>query len=148
MASGLVPRVMQTERRESVIEGWGKSKKECLSIVLKLSHSFTGYSVTCFYLNREPIPMADPLTPAISDRICKHMNEDHAAAIALYAQVFGDRPGTETAQLLAIDPQGMDLSIQEKGTTETLRIEFDHVLQNSEDAHQTLIAMARQARKN
>jgi len=37
--------------------------------------------------------MADPLTPAISDRICKHMNEDHASAIALYAQVFGQQTG-------------------------------------------------------
>ncbi|MGL5032930.1 MAG: DUF2470 domain-containing protein [Microcystaceae cyanobacterium] len=92
--------------------------------------------------------MADALTPAISDRICKHMNEDHAAAIALYAQNFGDRPGTETAQLLAIDPQGMDLNVQEKGINSTLRIEFDHVLQDSEDAHQTLIAMARQSRQN
>lgn len=90
--------------------------------------------------------MADLLTPAISDRICKHMNEDHAEAIALYAQVFGQRPDTETAQMLAIDPQGMDLTIQCQGNLETLRITFDHTLQDSEDAHQTLIAMVRQAR--
>lgn len=90
--------------------------------------------------------MADLLTPAISDRICKHMNEDHAEAIALYAQVFGQRPDTETAQMLAIDPQGMDLSIQHQGQSETIRITFDHTLQDSEDAHQTLIAMVRQAR--
>lgn len=90
--------------------------------------------------------MADLLTPAISDRICKHMNEDHAEAIALYAQVFGQRPDTETAQMLAIDPQGMDLSIQRQGQHETIRITFDHTLQDSEDAHQTLIAMVRQAR--
>lgn len=90
--------------------------------------------------------MADPLTPTISDRICKHMNEDHAEAVVLYAQVFGDRPQTEQAQMVAVDPQGMDLSIEVQETMEMLRIPFDHVLQDSEDAHQTLIAMVREAR--
>ncbi len=90
--------------------------------------------------------MADPLTPTISDRICKHMNEDHAEAVVLFAQVFGDRPQTEKAQMVAVDPQGMDLSIEVQETVEMLRIPFDHVLQDSEDAHQTLIAMVRQAR--
>ncbi|MEB3309629.1 MAG: DUF2470 domain-containing protein [Snowella sp.] len=92
--------------------------------------------------------MADPITPAISDRICKHMNEDHADAIALYAKVYGDRPDTESAQMVSIDPQGMNLSIQVQAQTEPLRIEFDHVLADSEDAHQTLITMVRQARIN
>ena len=92
--------------------------------------------------------MADLLTPAISDRICKHMNEDHADAIALYAQVYGNQPETETAQMLSIDATGMNLSIQIQEKNDTLRIEFDHTLTDSEDAHQTLIAMVRQARIN
>jgi putative heme iron utilization protein len=90
--------------------------------------------------------MADSLTPAISDRICKHMNEDHAEAIALYAKVYGNQPETEAAQMLSIDAKGMNLSIQIQEKNDTLRIEFDHILTDSEDAHQTLIAMVRQAR--
>jgi len=92
--------------------------------------------------------MADLLTPAISDRICKHMNEDHADAIALYAKVYGNQPETETAQMLSIDATGMNLSIQIQEKNDTLRIGFDHTLTDSEDAHQTLIAMVRQARIN
>ena len=92
--------------------------------------------------------MADSLTPAISDRICKHMNEDHAEAIALYAKVYGNQPETEAAQMLSIDSQGMNLSIQIQEKNDTVRIEFDHTLTDSEDAHQTLIAMVRQARIN
>jgi putative heme iron utilization protein len=92
--------------------------------------------------------MADSLTPAISDRICKHMNEDHAEAIALYAKVYGNQPETEAAQMLSIDAKGMNLSIQIQEKNDTLRIEFDHILTDSEDAHQTLIAMVRQARIN
>jgi putative heme iron utilization protein len=90
--------------------------------------------------------MADVITPAVSDRICKHMNDDHADAIVLYAKVYGQVEAT-AAHLVALDPEGMDLSAQVAGETMTLRIPFDHVLQDSEDAHQTMIAMVRQARQ-
>uniref|UniRef100_UPI0030131EC0 Ssr1698 protein n=1 Tax=Synechocystis sp. PCC 6803 TaxID=1148 RepID=UPI0030131EC0 len=90
--------------------------------------------------------MADPLTPAISDRICKHMNEDHASAIALYAQVFGQQTDVTMAQMQAIDPTGMDLVVESEGGSKTIRIEFEQPLKDSEDAHQVLIAMAKQAR--
>lgn len=90
--------------------------------------------------------MADPITPAISDRICKHMNDDHADAIALYARALGQQPDATAATLLRIDPQGMDLEAQVNGDTVPLRIAFDHELADSEDAHQTLIALVKQAR--
>ncbi|MEO0948923.1 MAG: DUF2470 domain-containing protein [Cyanobacteria bacterium J06641_5] len=90
--------------------------------------------------------MADPITPAISDRICKHMNDDHAEAVLLYARVYGDRPAAEAARLEAIDPQGMDLTATVGGTAETVRVTFERELADSEDAHQTLIAMVRAAR--
>ncbi|MDJ0730329.1 MAG: DUF2470 domain-containing protein [Crocosphaera sp.] len=90
--------------------------------------------------------MSDPITAAVSDRICQHMNEDHSNAIVLYAQVFGNRPETETATMESIDPEGMNLSVSVKGETLPIRIKFDHVLQDSEDAHHTLIDMVKQAR--
>lgn len=91
--------------------------------------------------------MADVITPEISDRICKHMNEDHGEAIVLYAKVFGNSPDAESAEMVAIDPQGMDLTAQIGGKETPVRIEFDHTLQDSEDAHQTLITMVKQARQ-
>ncbi len=91
--------------------------------------------------------MSDKITPLISDRICKHMNEDHAEAIALYAKVYGDAPETETAQMVSIDPQGMNLTAQVKGENIPIRIVFERALVDSEDAHQTLITMVKQARK-
>lgn len=92
--------------------------------------------------------MADQITPEISDRICKHMNEDHAEAVLLYAKHYGNSTEATSAQMVAIDPQGMDLSAQINGETIPLRITFDHTLEHSEDAHQTLIAMVKQARKS
>ncbi len=91
--------------------------------------------------------MSEPITPQISDRICKHMNEDHAEAIVLYAKVFGSSPEAETAQLKAIDPQGMDIITQIKGESVPVRVSFDTPLKDAEDAHHTLIEMVKQARK-
>jgi putative heme iron utilization protein len=91
--------------------------------------------------------MADPLTPDVSDRICAHMNDDHADAVALYARVFGGVADAVTAMMKKIDPQGMDLTVQSNDGEQPVRITFDHELTDSEDAHQTLIAMVRQARQ-
>lgn len=90
--------------------------------------------------------MADTITPEISDRICKHMNDDHADAVLLYAKAYGKVTEADTAHLLKVDPDGMDLSVNSGDQKSTVRIAFDHVLQDSEDAHQTLIAMVKTAR--
>ncbi|HBB32253.1 MAG TPA: heme iron utilization protein [Cyanobacteria bacterium UBA8803] len=90
--------------------------------------------------------MSEQFSTEVSDRICKHMNDDHADAVALYAKTFGNSPDTEAAQMVSIDAQGMNLMAQLNGTSVPLRIEFDHVLKDAEDAHQTLIAMVKQAR--
>ncbi|MDJ0725715.1 MAG: DUF2470 domain-containing protein [Prochloraceae cyanobacterium] len=92
--------------------------------------------------------MSEPISPAISDRICKHMNDDHAEAIVLYARVFGNAPDAETARMMAIDPLGMDLSVQADNTNTQVRIQFDSPLKDAEDAHQTLIKMVKEARQS
>lgn len=91
--------------------------------------------------------MADPLTPEVSDRICKHMNEDHADAVLIYAKTFGQVNEAIAAAMLKIDTEGMDLQVDLDGKSTPIRIAFDHPLQDSEDAHQTLIAMVKQARQ-
>jgi|SRR4028119_1009570 putative heme iron utilization protein len=90
--------------------------------------------------------MSEPFSQEVSQRICKHMNEDHAEAVSLYAQIFGNSPNTEAAEMVSIDAQGMNLIAKVKGESVPLRIEFEHVLKDSEDAHHTLIAMVKQAR--
>ena len=90
--------------------------------------------------------MSDNFSPEISSRICKHMNEDHANAVVLYAQAFGNVTDVTTAEMLSIDAEGMNLTAQVNSETVPVRIQFDHILVDSEDAHQTLIAMVKQAR--
>ena len=91
--------------------------------------------------------MSEAITPVISDRICKHMNEDHGDALVLYVKAFSSYTEAESATMISIDPQGMNFSAQIKGETIPVRVEFEHTLQDAEDAHHTLIEMVKQARK-
>jgi putative heme iron utilization protein len=90
--------------------------------------------------------MGDTITPAISDRICKHMNDDHADAVLLYARVYGNATAATAATMVSIDPDGMILNTLINGEETPVRVPFDHTLVDSEDAHHTLIAMLKQAR--
>lgn len=82
----------------------------------------------------------------VSDRICQHMNDDHANAVVLYAQNFGGLSNATAAKMVSIDSQGMELMAQVNGAAVPVRVEFDHVLEDAEDAHHTLVAMVKQAR--
>ena len=82
---------------------------------------------------------ADPLTPAVSDRICEHMNKDHADAVAAYARHYGGAEAVTAARMLRVETRWMELEVDGR----LLRINFDHPLQDSEDAHRTLVAMLR-----
>ncbi|MBW4558901.1 MAG: DUF2470 domain-containing protein [Trichormus sp. ATA11-4-KO1] len=90
--------------------------------------------------------MSDQFSAEISSRICKHMNEDHTDAIVLYAKAFGGVTDATTAEMLSIDAEGMNLTAQVNQETVPVRIQFDRTLADAEDAHQTLIAMVKQAR--
>ncbi|NEO56440.1 MAG: DUF2470 domain-containing protein [Okeania sp. SIO3B5] len=90
--------------------------------------------------------MSDSFTREISNRICSHMNEDHADAVLLYAQKFGSYSNSTAAKMLSIDAQGMNLTVEVSGESLPIRIEFDHTLKDAEDAHHTLIDMLKLAR--
>jgi putative heme iron utilization protein len=90
--------------------------------------------------------MSEQFSPEISSRICNHMNQDHADAIVLYAQAFGGLADATAAEMLAIDAQGMDLKAEVDGEAVPVRIPFDHILADAEDAHHTLVDMIKQAR--
>jgi len=88
----------------------------------------------------------DIITAAVSDRICKHMNKDHAEAVLFYAHVYGGLPEATAAEMVSIDPHGMELTTQTSDTTKAIRIVFDHELSSAQDAHHTLVDMLKQAR--
>lgn len=91
--------------------------------------------------------MAAAISPDVSARICRHMNEDHADAVLLYAQVLGQTPRATAATLVALDLEGMDLHAEVDGTSVPLRIPFDPPLSDAGAAHHTLIDLLKQARQ-
>jgi putative heme iron utilization protein len=90
--------------------------------------------------------MAEPITSTVSDRICKHMNDDHAEAVLLYATAYGDQANATAAVMESIDPEGMNLAVTVDGDVKPVRVTFDHTLAGAEDAHHTLVAMLKQAK--
>lgn len=87
----------------------------------------------------------EAITAAVSDRICKHMNKDHADAVLYYAQVYGNLPNAIAATMASIDSLGMQLTVQTSDAEQVIRIGFDHELTSAQDAHHTLVAMLRQS---
>ena len=82
---------------------------------------------------------ADPLTVTVSERICKHMNDDHAEAVLAYARHYGGVEAPQQARMVAVRPEAMELDVD----GQRLDVAFDHTLSDSEDAHRTLVAMLR-----
>jgi putative heme iron utilization protein len=82
---------------------------------------------------------ADPLTTTVSERICKHMNDDHAEAVLAYARHYGGVEAPQQARMVAVRPDAMELDVD----GQRVDVAFDHTLSDSEDAHRTLVAMLR-----
>ena len=82
---------------------------------------------------------ADPLTAAVSERICRHMNDDHGDAVLQFALYYGGVSAANIATMTAVGTDAMSLEVDGK----PLRIPFDHTLTDSEDAHRTMVAMLR-----
>ncbi len=90
--------------------------------------------------------MSEPITAAVSDRICKHMNDDHADAVLTYVQVFGNTQAATAAKMESIDPDGMNLTAQVDGEAVPVRVAFANPLANAQEAHHVLVDMLKQAR--
>ena len=86
--------------------------------------------------------MAD-LDEAAVAAIVAHMNDDHADAVAAYVRHYGNLPEVDSATLLSIDSKAMRIAATTGNSTRTETVDFDHDLRDSNDARDTLIAMAR-----
>ncbi|TAD91639.1 MAG: DUF2470 domain-containing protein [Alphaproteobacteria bacterium] len=93
----------------------------------------------------EPDRILGPATPAAlverEEDILAHMNQDHASAIDAYAHGLLGLSG-DGWQLTGIDAEGCDLR---RGGT-VARLPFETPITTADDAHHTLVALARKAR--
>jgi len=75
------------------------------------------------------------------------MNGDHADAVLRYARYLADHPEATAAQLTDIDAGGIHLSVTTATGEVPTRIAFATPLAKPDDAHLTLVAMAKDARR-
>lgn len=79
--------------------------------------------------------------------ILEHMNSDHADAVLRYAKHFGGRKDATAAHLADIDYSGMDLLVSTPSGEAQVRVAFETPLASADDAHVTLVKMAKAARE-
>lgn len=87
----------------------------------------------------------DPLKDAAQE-ILEHMNTDHSHNLVDYAKVFGNLPWAQSARMIAIDAYGFDMVVKGADQHQSLRLTFDTPLKNVDDAHITLVRMAKDAK--
>jgi heme oxygenase (biliverdin-IX-beta and delta-forming) len=88
-----------------------------------------------------PTAEAAPLAAAEAD-IVRHMNEDHADAVELYATRLLGRAGTGWT-LTGVDPEGADL----RRGGETARLDFGDPVRDAEGARAELVRLVKEARR-
>jgi heme iron utilization protein len=88
----------------------------------------------------------DPLKNAAQD-ILEHMNTDHEHNLVDYAKVFGNLAWVTSARMIAIDACGFDMVVKGQDKSQSLRLSFDTPLKNVDDAHVTLVTMAKEAKQ-
>ncbi|WP_309083298.1 DUF2470 domain-containing protein [Chelativorans sp.] len=96
-----------------------------------------------YRLKRDDLLAAGPLEgfEEVEEGVIRHMNEDHADAVANYAAHFTGAEGGKWL-LTGIDPEGIDLA---KGD-EVRRVFFEERVGDTADIRPTLVAMAKKAR--
>ncbi len=77
----------------------------------------------------------------------EYMNQNHPASNYWFAKAYGNLWDAEDASMIAIDKEGMELTVQMPDGERNIRVMFDHVLKDDDDAQFTLVDMSMKARE-
>jgi heme iron utilization protein len=86
-------------------------------------------------------------TEAEEDRICEHMNDDHADAVLRFARINGGYAEATSARMLGIDEIAMRLEVETADGRVELLVAFPEALTTPEEAHLVIVGMAKDARR-
>ena len=79
----------------------------------------------------------EPITKAVSNRICEHMNRDHNDSIIKYVIHYSEIKEPNVVRMLGINSSYMTIEVD----GDKIDIPFEHTLLDSKDAHRTLVQM-------
>jgi heme iron utilization protein len=94
------------------------------------------------WLDEALLAPAAPALAAAEAEIVAHMNDDHAEAVALYAERLCGRAGGAGWRMTGIDPEGADL----RRGGEIARVDFAAPVEDPPSARKELIRLAKEAR--
>ncbi len=110
-------------------------------VAVARAHLVAGFGRIDWIEAGDLLPPSIAALAAVEDEIVRHMNEDHAEAVALYAKVLLGRAG-DGWHLTGIDAEGIDL----RRGGEVARLDFAAPVGDAQQARAALVALARQAR--
>lgn len=93
------------------------------------------------YAAAEPDPLA-----AAAASIVKHMNDDHEAAVVLFAKVLAAIEEVESAKMTAVDRYGFELAVVTKSGPRAARLAFEQPVTTTDEVRRTMVAMVKAAR--
>lgn len=111
-------------------------------MIVERAHLVAGFGRIHWIEAGELLPVASEALLEAENGIVAHMNEDHADALALYAQVLLGR-GAGAWEMTGIDPEGLDL----RCATETARLSFERPVTDAQEARAELVRLVRAARE-
>ena len=93
------------------------------------------------YAAAEPDPLASSAAG-----IVKHMNDDHQAAVVLYARVQAGLADVESAKMTAVDRYGFELAVTTASGPRAVRLAFERPLATGDEVRRAMVAMVKAAR--
>ncbi len=87
--------------------------------------------------------MSTKLNNKAISMIVNHMNEDHEDALILYVMNYHNIKQISKAQLIDFDSLQMTIRTEYLDIKKDFIIKFDHELKDANDAHTTLVQMAK-----
>ncbi len=88
----------------------------------------------------------DPIAPAAGG-IISHMNDDHADAVRLYAEVLAGVNGVVDATMSAVDRYGFEIVVRTAEAPSVVRLSYDEPLTEPGQVRGEMIALLARARK-
>jgi putative heme iron utilization protein len=110
-------------------------------VAIERAHLVAGFGRIDWIAANDLLPPEIAALAAVEHAIIRHMNEDHADAVALYARVLLGRPG-EGWRLTGIDAEGIDL----RRAGAVARLDFPAPVADAEAARSALAQLAEAAR--
>ena len=118
----------------------------CYVLQLEEARFIGGFGKICWVPGQAMIvdPALDPLR-ANKERICQHMNDDHAEALTLYCRRLRGLSG-EAPRMLGVDCFGFDVEQGATGERERVRFDFAPPLSTAEEVRRAMVDLVKTAK--